>query len=212
MTDKATTVTEAKAPDGYMKDAQGRLVPVEAIKPVDIERHKLVLEIVAKSRELNAAMAKFKFDCFGDIAAFVQLSAEQYGAKIGGEKGNVTLLSFDGQYKVLRAISETLAFDERLQAAKALIDECIHRWSQGASVEIRALVNDAFQVDSSGKINTGRVLGLRRLEITDEQWKQAMLAISEAVQVTGSKSYLRVYQRVGNSDMYQPIPLDVAAV
>lgn len=206
------TKTTSDIPPGYMKDAQGRLVPIEAIKPIDIERHNLVLDIVAKSRELNAAMAKFKFDCFGDIAAFVQLSAEQYGAKIGGEKGNVTLLSFDGQYKVLRAISETLAFDERLQAAKALIDECIHRWSQGASVEIRALVNDAFQVDSSGKINTGRVLGLRRLDITDDKWKSAMQAIGDAVQVTGSKSYVRIYKRIGTTDEYQAIPLDIAAV
>lgn len=39
-----------------------------------------------------------------------------------------------------------------------------------------------------------------------------MKAISESVQVIGSKQYVRVYERVGQTDQYQPIPLDIAAV
>jgi hypothetical protein len=204
-------MSEKSVPHGYMADPQGRLVPIEAIKPIDLERDALVREIVANAKKLNGAIADFKAETFGNVAAFVQLSAEQYGAKIGGDKGNVTLVTYDGAYKVQRAIAETLAFDERLQAAKSLIDECIHRWAEGSSKEIRALINDAFQVDAAGKINTGRVLGLRRLDITDEAWQRAMTAISDAVQVTGSKTYVRVYERVGDTDQYRPIPLDVAA-
>lgn len=198
-------------PDGFMKNQAGHLVPVSTIRPIDIERDKLVAEIVTQARTLNSHIANFKVRTFGDIAAFVELSAEQYGAKVGGQKGNVTLMSFDGRFKVLRAIAEHIGFDERLQAAKALIDECITDWSQGSRPEIQVLVNDAFQVDQAGNINTGRVLGLRRLQITDERWQRAMQAISEAIQVTGSKSYIRVYERVGETDEFKPIPLDVAA-
>ena len=197
-------------PEGYKEDAAGRLVPIATIRPIDIARDELVLEIVESARQLSEAIAKFKSSAFGDIAAFVSMSAEEYGVKIGGSKGNVTLLSFDGRYKIQRAIAESLSFDERLQAAKELIDQCITDWSQGSSPEIRALVNDAFQVDQAGKINTGRVLGLRRLDIKDERWLKAMTAISEAVQVVGSKAYVRVYERVGDSGEYKPIPLDVA--
>ncbi|WP_334158680.1 DUF3164 family protein [Oryzomicrobium sp.] len=198
--------------DKYMKDNQGRLVPIETIRPIDIERDKLVADIVAKARALREQIAAFKAGVFGDVAAFIELSAEQYGAKVGGQKGNVTLVSFDGRYKVVRAISERLTFDERLQAAKALIDECITDWSKGSSPQIQALVHDAFQVDKEGNINTGRVLGLRRIAIDDERWNKAMTAIGEAVQVTGSKSYIRVYEQVGDTDQYAPIPLDIAAV
>lgn len=194
----------------YMTDAQGRLVPLSTVRAIDIERDKLVGEIVAKARVLNGQIAKFKTAVFGDIAAFVELSAEQYGAKIGGQKGNVTLMSYDGRYKVLRSIAERLTFDERLQAAKSLIDECITDWSQGSRPEIQVLVNNAFQVDKEGNINTGRVLGLRRLEIADSRWQRAMTAIGEAVQVVGSKSYVRIYERIGDSGEYQPIALDVA--
>ncbi|MDD5249677.1 MAG: DUF3164 family protein [Rhodocyclaceae bacterium] len=200
-----------QTPAGYKRDGQGRLVPVESIKPIDMARDELVQEIVFKAKCLSVDIADFRAEAFADISAFVQLSAEQYGAKVGGTKGNVTLLSFDGRYKVQRAIQERIVFDERLQAAKALIDACIHKWSQGARSEIRTLINSAFEVDKEGNINTGRVLGLRRLDITDAEWQLAMKAIGDAVQVAGSKSYLRVYERIGDTDEYKPISLDVAS-
>lgn len=204
-------MTTNSIPTGYKQNAAGHLIPIETIKPIDIARDELVQEIVGKAKTLNGQIREFKSQAFADIAAFVQLSAEQYQAKLGGQKGNVTLLSFDGKYKVVRAIAEHIQFDERLQAAKALIDDCITDWSQGSRPEIRVLVNDAFQVDKEGNINTGRVLGLRRLEIGDDRWRQAMAAIGEAVQVVGSKSYVRVYERDDTSGEYRPIPLDVAA-
>ncbi|MDO8934212.1 MAG: DUF3164 family protein [Rhodocyclaceae bacterium] len=199
-------------PEGYKRDAQNRLVPIESIKPIDLARDDLVQEIVFKAMHLSGDIAEFRTEAFADITAFIQLSAEEYGAKVGGAKGNVTLMSFDGRYKVQRAIQERIVFDERLQAAKALIDACIHEWSQGARSEIRTLINSAFEVDKEGNINTGRVLSLRRLDIKDAKWQQAMQAISDAIQVAGSKSYLRVYKRVGDTDEYQPISLDVASV
>ena len=199
-------------PEGYKRDAQGRLTPISLIKPIDIERDDLVLSIVTKAKDHAEQILAFKNSVFDDIAAFVSMSAEQYQVKIGGEKGNVTLTSFDGRYKVVRAIQESLVFDERLQAAKALIDSCLQRWSEGAQPEIKVLINDAFQVDKAGNINTGRVLGLRRLGIQDEEWQRAMTAIGEALQVAGSKSYVRIYERIGSSDKYRPISLDMAAV
>ena len=199
-------------PEGYKRDAQGRLTPISLIKPIDIERDDLVLSIVAKAKAHAEQILAFKNSTFDDIAAFVSMSAEQYNVKIGGEKGNVTLTSFDGRYKVVRAIQESLVFDERLQAAKNLIDSCLQRWSEGAQPEAKVLINDAFQVDKAGNINTGRVLGLRRLAIQDEEWQRAMTAIGEALQVAGSKSYVRIYERIGDSDKYRPISLDMAAV
>lgn len=201
-----------ETPEGYMEDQAGRLVPIDTIKPIDIERDKLVREIVKSAREVNGALTQFKAAIFGDIQAFIDLSAEQYGVMMRGAagKGNITLISFDGRYKVQRAIAEHITFDERLQAAKVLIDGCIADWSKGSRPEIQVLVNSAFQVDKEGNINTGRVLGLRRLDITDVRWQKAMQAIGDAVQVVGSKAYIRVYEKPEGSDEYRPIALDVA--
>ena len=203
---------QPQIPAGYRRDAQGRLVHEEQIKPVDKLRDELVLALVERARTTHEALVQYKAAAFGEIEAFLDLSAAEYGAKIGGKKGNVSLLSFDGRYKIQRAVQESIAFDERLQAARALIDECLREWTEGARPELATLVNDAFRVDTKGEIRTARVLALRRLDITDERWLRAMDAIGDACQVVGSKSYIRVYERIGDSDQYRPISLDIAGV
>jgi hypothetical protein len=212
-TQQQTAAPQASTfPPGYRKDAQGRLVPETMIKPIDLERDALVQTLMADAKALSQQIADFKIKTFGDIGAFVQLSAEQYDTKRGGKKGNVTLYSYDGRYKVQFATSDNMVFDERLQAAKSLIDECIEQWSQGSSPEIQVLVQEAFQTDKEGNLNTGRILGLRRLDIKDARWQRAMTAIGESVQVVGSKQYVRFYERVGDTDQYAAISLDIAAV
>lgn len=199
-------------PEGFRQDAKGHLVPEVLIKPIDLARDELVNELVGRAKAVSAQLAQLKSSAFGDIKAFVEMSAEQYKATIGGKKGNVTLLSFDGRFKIVHAVQDSIKFDERLQAARALIDECAVEWTQDARSEVRVLVNEAFRTDKAGEISTGRVLALRRLEIQDPRWQRAMQAISDAVQVVGSKSYIRVYERIGDSDQYAPIPLDIASI
>lgn len=203
---------QSTTPDGYMRNAQGHLVPVELVKPIDQERDRLVRELVTIAKDLNARLVAGKAKVFGDVAAFAQLSAEQYGLKRGGTKGNITLHTYDGAYKLQIATAENVTFDERLQAAKALIDECINEWARGSRPEIIVLVQQAFQTDKEGNVNVGRILGLRRLEISDERWQSAMKAIGESVQVIGTKQYVRFYERVGDTDRYAPIALDMVAV
>jgi hypothetical protein len=202
-------MSENTVPEGYLKDPQGRLVPVDMIKEIDVARNDLVKEIVAGAEAAAATLQAFKLAAMNDVAAFVELSAEKYDAKLGGVKGNVTLTSYDGEHKIQLAVAEHLVFSEQLQAAKALIDECLHDWTKDSRSEIRVLINDAFQVDKEGNISTNRVLGLRRLDISDAKWQKAMQAISDSLQVAGSKSYLRIYRRHGDGN-YSLVNLDVA--
>jgi hypothetical protein len=202
----------ADNPQGFLRDAQGRMVPESMIKPIDRTRDDLVRDLVRKAEELSTRIAAFKADALSEVQAFIELSAGEYGVSVGGKKGNVTLTSFDGDYKLQRAIAEHIAFDERLQVAKELIDQCINEWSEGSRDEIRVLINDAFQVDREGKVSTYRILSLRRLDIDHDKWSQAMTAISDSIRTTGSKTYVRLYKREGAAGEYRPIKLDVAAL
>ncbi len=196
----------------YLKDMKGRLVPVELIKPVDIARDDLVNQIASEAINHHKSMKGFKLWSFSEILAFMELSAEEYGAKIGGNKGNVTLHNFDGSYRVQIQVSDYVSFDERLQTAKSLIDDCIQGWSEGINSNIKLLIDDAFQVDKQGNVSTYRILGLRKHKIEDEKWQQAMKAIADSVQVVGSKKYIRVYKRDDETGAYLPISLDIAKV
>jgi hypothetical protein len=198
-----------RIPEGYRRNANGDLVLIQNIKEIDLRRDEVVQAIAERALEKSGELATFRTQVFDEIEAFVQESATRFKAKIGGNKGNLTLFSFDGRYKVQMANQDQITFDERLQVAKSLIDKCIKKWSDGANGNLLALVNDAFQVDKQGNVSIRRVLGLRQLDIDDKDWKKAMDAISESVQVVGSKRYVRVYERSEAGD-YHPISLDVA--
>lgn len=204
-------MTEKSTPSGYWEDANGSLIPVSKIKDIDKDRHRTVTDLCEAAKRKSAELADFKASSMTSITEFIDRSLAEYDVKHGGKKGNVTLFSFDGRFKIVRQMQETLMFDERLMAAKALIDECIHGWSKGSNANIKVLVNDAFQVDQAGKISTGRVLGLRRAKIEDEKWQRAMAAISDSITVASSKPYIRFYERDARGE-YQPITLDLAAV
>lgn len=199
-------------PAGYWEDANGALIPVSKIKDIDKDRSKTVVELCEQAKLESARLFAFKATAMQAVSEFIDRSLAAYDVKHGGKKGNVTLISFDGRFKIVRQMQETITFDERLQAAKALIDECIQSWSKGSNANIKVLVNDAFQVDQQGKISTGRVLGLRRLDIADEQWLQAMQAIGDSMRVASTKPYIRFYERDDASGDYTPINLDVAAI
>ena len=199
-------------PPGYWENAKGNLVPDSKVKPIDKLRDQLVKELCSFAEVKSTDMTKFKLKTLGDVHAFIETSTEQYGVKTGGKKGNVTLMTFDGKQKVVLQMQDRITFGEQLQAAKLLIDKCVIRWSAGSNDNIKVLVNDAFQVDKEGLINTGRVLGLLRLDIQDEDWKLAMKAIADSRQVADTKPYLRFYKRADVSGEWKAISLDMAAV
>jgi len=199
-------------PDGYRANSFGHLVPVDAIKPIDLLRDDTVSAIVNNALGLQEQMRAFKHQALADIASFVEISAEQYNLKWCGTKGNLSLVSYDGKYKVLLAVSDTLSFDERLHVAKKLIDQCIHEWTADSNANIKALVEHAFQTDKQGNINTARIFGLMRLKIDDARWQEAMAALKDSIQITATSQYLRLYERVGDTDKYQQIAMDIAGL
>lgn len=176
--------------NGYMKNAQGHLVPVEQVRPSDLMRDTLVNELVAHASGLNQQLTDFKRQALQDVDAYVSLVGEKYGVQLGGKQGNVSLLSYDGRYKVERIHAKNIVF----------------------SPELQALIMQAFKPNSKGELRTGALLGLLRLEIEDEDWQSAMQALKDSIQINGCTTYIRLYERVGMTEQYKLIALDIAGV
>lgn len=195
-----------------MMNSRGHMVPDEQVREQDKLRNQVVMDLVQKALLLNTQLSDFKRRALNDIADLVSMAADKYEVQLGGKKGNVNLISYDGQYKVVRSVADRITFTEELEAAKVLITECIDDWTQGSSNNVRALVDRAFKTNSQGQIKTGAVLDLIRLEIQDEKWVRAMEALKDSIQVNNTTTYIRIYQRIGMSDQYAAVPLDIAAV
>lgn len=195
----------------YLRDAKGALMPVETIKPQHRLEDETVRKVMHFARALSEQIARFKAHTFEDLNAFQSLLEQEYGARAGGAKGNVTFQSFDGTMKVQIQIADQISFGPELQQAKKLIDECLLEWGAQSHEAIRALVNRVFSVEKEGQINRAELFSLLRLDIGDERWLRGMAAIRDAIRVTGTKAYVRFYERSASDAPWRHINLDLAA-
>ena len=194
----------------YMADAKGALVPVSLIKPQHLLEDEMVRKVIGFAVALSEQVARFKEHTFEDLGGFEALLAQEYGSTVGGAKGNKTLTTHDGLFKITVQVADNIVFGPELQIAKALVDECLNEWAAGARDEIRAIVTRAFNTDKAGQINRSEIFMLLRLEIEDERWQRAMRAIRDAMRVEGSKTYVRCHRRDTVDGPWQPVTIDLA--
>ncbi|WP_310257090.1 DUF3164 family protein [Acetobacter pasteurianus] len=203
-------MTMQTVPDGFMQDSRGRLVPEANVRPSDKLQDELVRRLHREAEPVRQFMMDFKRLCFAEIHAFLDLVAEQYSTKLGSDKGNVTLTSYDGTLRVTVAVGNVISFGPEIQAAQTLIHGCLNRWSEGANANLKAVVLDAFDVDKQGSMNVGKILALRRLEIEDEEWQRGMQAISDSVRVDVTKDYVRLHRRPSPDAKWELVTFDLS--
>jgi len=208
---KALTGTEDVKGVQYMRDGKGALMPVQNIPAPKLMQDQTTRRLFAMAESLSAQVQAFRSQALADIDAFVELLRENYGAQRGGQKGNVILMTYDQLYKIERSVGEFIDFGPELETAKVLVTELLQEWSEGANVNLKSIVERAFQVDKKGKIRRNDLLSLLTLEIEDERWKNAMKALSDSILPRGTKEYVRFYRRATVRDNWTAVPIDMAA-
>lgn len=199
-------------PEGYMKNAQGHLVPEGHVEEVDIVRDDLVRNLVVRGKMLQSDIRKYRSDAMSEVKSFIQLAASKYDVQIGGRKGNVSMTSYDGTRMIKMQVSNRINFDERIQAAEQLINECLEEWTDRPEVpsELKVVVANAFAQNAQGQLSVTKILGLLRWDIQHAKWLKAMDIIRDAMQVVGSAEYIRLYERDTPESQWKAIPLDIA--
>ncbi len=206
------SMTDINIPAGFVRNAVGHLVPVDQVREQDKLRDQVAIGLSQEAKALSLALKNFKKKALGDVADLISIAGERYGVQMGGKKGNVTIATYDGKFKVVRSYADRLVFTEEMEVAKVLVYDCIKAWSKGADNHLMAIVDRVFSPNRNGQIKTSDVLDLLRLEIDDSGWKSAMQAVKDSILVSGSSVYIRVYERINGTDEYRAIPLDLAAV
>ena len=186
---------EKTVPEGYMRNAQGNLVPAENVRPLDKLRDELVRDIFLQAESHAADIRAFKCDCHDRIEEFAGLAAQEYNAPIGGEKGNITLHSYDGGIRIIRAKSDRIVFNEQIAVGRRKILACVKRWAEGANAHLITIVNNAFKTDKDGHLSQTKIISLFQYDIADGEWNDAIRAIKDSMQVVDTKTYLRIYRK-----------------
>jgi len=172
------------------------------------QKDQLIDDLSQKAEYLQLELKNFKAYCFQRIEEYMKEVSSKYNINFSS-KGNLNITNSDGNYRVCKNVQEYIVLDEKLQIAKLLIDKCLNKWSEGGSVELKKVVDLAFSVDKRGKLNIPRVLSLRKLDIEDKDWQQAMQAISDSIDTVNSKHFVRVYKKNYKNE-WQSISLDIA--
>ncbi|MFA7095894.1 MAG: DUF3164 family protein [Gammaproteobacteria bacterium] len=184
--EKKTTTERTKT------DAQGRAIPVSVIKTEMLKQDSVVNNTLDRVLRLQKRIISDKNKLYGEIQNYLDYVAKKSGLDW---KGNAGFSSFDGKYKIEIRFKERIEFGLELQLAKQKIDECLKDWSADSNANLRAIISEAFQVDKKGEIAKNRILSLRKYNIKDPVWKEAMELIDKAIRVVSTKQYVSFYER-----------------
>ena len=200
-----------KDEQGRWIDAKGDAIPVKYIDPIDKKRDRMVNRLMKKATDVSKRLSDLSTQIDAETEKFMNEAETQYDMKIRTEKGNKQFTDFSNTMKIELKMANFIDFDERLQMAKSLIDECIKKWSGESDDKIRILVEHAFKVDKKGNLDKRRILGLKNLRIKDVDWKKAMKLISESVTVVSRKRYVKFSVRDDKGNWVH-VPLDISDV
>lgn len=190
-------------------DGMGNPVPPRYVPPVDKRRDKLVTRLVEKAQKTSKQLEALRQETLDAIEAYLTSVQKDYKINERTVEGNKRLSDFSHSVRLELKKGKYIDFDERLNVAKGLIDDCIEKWSEGSDDRIKALVDQAFQVNERGRLNKDRILGLQKLKFKDPTWTKAMKLINDSIQVVGSRDYVTFHVRNKKGD-WESIPLDIA--
>ena len=208
----AADIWSAPIPDGYRRNHRGDLVHERNIPERDLDADRVVSEIHVFGLALSAQMGRFRDHTMADILELRERMLERYGARLGGKRGNITITSFDGCRMVKLQQAEHVEVGPEIEAAQALVDECLEEWSERSDLKLRALVKQAFRPSADGKVSATKLLALRRVEIDDDRWRRAQLAIADALRPKTRSEYVRLYRRDTPDAAWEQISLHLATV
>lgn len=195
------------------RNKKGELVHEDMVPHEEKLKTELVGNLLGRAERAVNILGSFKDTVVTEIDDYMQMMRGKYNLNpIKGSKGNVTLESYDGLSKVQVQVSTSISFDEKLTLAKEKLDEYFHSKTEDADPEIKTLITKVFDVDKKGNVNAKQILSLKSYKINNPLWLEAMAIIDEAIEIVGSKSYIRFYKRDNVSDAWENVSLDFAAV
>lgn len=199
---------QLKDSKGNWLDGAGQPIPVKYVDKVAKKRDAVVARIVKKAISEELRLMAMKRDFMAEIDAYLDWLVAEKGGEALNDGGNYVLSSFSQHQRVTLKIQKFLELDERIHLVKQKIDSCLTRWSQGGNSNLKAVVFEAFKVDQQGRLDTMRVLSLRRLKINDSEWKEAMKLLTEAISVSGSKAYIIIEERKDRRSNWRTVRLN----
>lgn len=157
-------------------------------------RNDSVKEIVQKAIDVNGILSAFKAESFTGIETLYEMLQEHSDRHANG-KGNVTLDTSDGKYRVVFRRSDQTRFDERATQAEAhVLDFLTSEYPEGSNTSklIRSLLER-----KKGALDKNLVLKLigMKNDFENEHWRKGIELLQESIVPDYTKYYAEYFYR-----------------
>lgn len=197
-------------------DEAGNPIPYDRTTKYERAAEASTYTIASHALKIHESLTEFKEKFRVEAVRLYNLFVAENG-QIGKGKGGVTIYNFDRSIKIVVKVQEPITFDENtIELAKNKLDELFSYGLDGAKDFIKPIAMEAFHT-TSGKLDTKRVLGLKKHAIRIKEPKEkadymaAMDLIDKAIRRPSSKEYYQVWVKDQHGE-YQDIQLNFASI
>ena len=171
-------------------------------------RDDSITSMVSYAIQLNESLKGFKKSSFEVIETLYKMLQEHSNRHAQG-KGNVTLDTADGQFRVVFKRSDNTRFDERATQAEAhILDFLTSEYPEGSNTSklIRSLLER-----KKGQLDKNLVLKLigMKNDFDNEHWKMGIDLLQESIVPDETRFYAEYFYR-SNDGEWLPIVLNFA--
>ncbi|GAB3021565.1 DUF3164 family protein [Bowmanella dokdonensis] len=200
-------MSKFEIPAGYVKDADGNLIKEENLTAQQREEDALW----PRAKALHDEIARFKYDSMKAVEDLVERMIRNHGIKkFERIQGNVQFITVDGQYRVQRAIDKLIEVDSSIEVARQKFTLYLQAIQETAGKDAGEFLDNAFDM-KDGKVNVARLIDICNKDIKHPLYISAVQALRKAMFVSGTKAYLRFYQR-NKDNGWDPMPLQFSSI
>lgn len=191
-----------------MKDSNGNDIPLKYVSAYDKVRDRVTRKILARFLKARAELEKLVASCIDDLDSLKGTKEKL------GKRGNFQASSFDGLINVQIRQQYNIVLDSRVARARELmleyIDGILGKVGGNDAQALKLIVNEAFRANSDGILPTSKIMALMRMEIDNDNWREAKAILQDAIKPQKGKRYLLCETRPSTQREFRAIRLDIA--
>ena len=177
---------------------------------VDEERSQAIPELLSLSGEIKTV----KDTVFGNFAAIIEMKAELFGTKGGGQYSH-TFTNSDSSLRLTLGVNTVDGYRDTVEDGIAMVRGYIE--SLATDDKTQALVSAVLRLlsrDGQGNLKASRVLQLRKMaeDSGDDQFLEGVKIIEESYQPCITRRYIRAQRKDPKTGAWRNIPLGITDV
>ncbi|MDA3923108.1 MAG: DUF3164 family protein [Kiritimatiellae bacterium] len=198
----------------YWTDSMGDKVHKRHITKYDRAQERGVGNIVNRRLKLAEFSERYAAADVDDIKMMLKARGEE-GISVA-KKGNMTFTSVDGHWRVKIKVRYYTTLDDLAIKAR----DMMYDYVEPATTEIKdpgiveivkAMIDDAFRVDSAGCINQTKARKLLHYHIKTTKWLEARELLIQSMKSQRGKSYVIAEIRDNHQQDHKPIITDITS-